>query len=383
MGNYPDGYNGRVIDFIAWFLVLLGLVSIAIVFLDSFETIVLPRTVKRPIRLTNLFFIVSRRTFMAIAGMKQTSRRQTLLVAFAPLMLFGLIFCWALLLIVGFALVGAGINMPFHAGETASFGDRMYFSGITFFTIGYGDFTPITPGGKLLAVLEGGTGFGFLALVVSYVPVLYSAFSRREVTILLLDSKAGSDPTAAEILRRHAEAGCMTALTQLLKDWEVFSAQLLENYLSYPVLAFYRSQHDDQSWLRSLCAIMDTCAICHGGCEGHNEFAPGLTFQAKATFTMARHLVVDFAYVVNAEPEEPPERFTPENIEKIRAVLRASGVHLSTDPAADNKIEATRKLYEPYIRGLARRLSMDMPDLVPAPNQLDNWQTSAWDGKHF
>ena len=343
----------------------------------------LPRTVKRPIRLTNLFFIFSRRAFLYIAGKKRTPRRQTLLVAFAPLMLFALILCWAMLLIFGFALLGAGIQMPFQMGHPAGFEDRLYFSGVTFFTLGYGDLTPVTPLGKLIAVTEGGTGFGFLALVIGYVPVLYNAFSRREVTILLLDSKAGSDPTAAEILRRHASANCMPELAHLLKDWEKFSAQLLENYLSYPVLAFYRSQHDDQSWLRSLCAVMDTCAICMAGCEGGTSYGASMAFQANATFTIARHLVVDFAYVVNAEPEHPPVRFTPERLDLIRTELRRHGVNLSTDPEANERIAATRKLYEPYVCGLSKRLSMDLPDLVPTPGQLDNWQTSAWDGQHF
>ena len=91
--------------------------------------------------------------------------------------------------------------------------------------------------------------------------MLYQAFSRREAIISLLDARASSPPSATEMLRRHGEGRRMEILTALLADWEMWASELLESHLSYPVLSYYRSQHDHQSWLGALTAIMDTCAL--------------------------------------------------------------------------------------------------------------------------
>src|SRR5258708_11148681 len=112
-----------------------------------------------------------------------------------------------------------------------------------------------------MSVAEAGIGFGFLAAVIGYLPVLYQAFSRREIVISLLDARAGSPPSAGELIRRLAAAHSMDSIRHLLVEWERWSAELLESHLSFPVLRFFRSQHDNQSWLGALTPILDTSAI--------------------------------------------------------------------------------------------------------------------------
>src|SRR4029079_8831576 len=116
---------------------------------------------------------------------------------------------------------------------------------------GYGDIVPQFALGRAIAVTESANGFGLLAIVIGYLPVLYQAFSRREVNIALLDARAGSPASAAEMLRRHGEGGHLQDLNLVLHEWEHWSAELLESHLSYPVLCYFRSQHDNQSWLGS------------------------------------------------------------------------------------------------------------------------------------
>jgi voltage-gated potassium channel Kch len=363
---------------------LLGLLCVLGVLLDSFETIVLPRTVKRPIRFTNLYFVATRIILKLSKRLSRGKLRQSILVAYAPLTMIALTAFWAILIVIGYALMESGIEIPMSVAKTGvSLGDRLYFSGTTFFTIGYGDITPVSGLGKFLAVVEGGTGLAFLALLISYVPVFYNAFSRREATLLLLDSKAGSQPTAAELFRRHAEAGCMDQLTVLLKDWELFSAQLLESYLSYPILSFYRSQHDDQSWLKALCAMMDACALVEFGCPAKPGWEARLRFQANATFAMARHLVVDLSYVVGAEPVTGTNRLSDSDLEKICRKMESLGLKLDESSEAKQRLTDIRTLYEPYVQGLSHKLLMDLPPWLPEGHALDNWQTSAWEIKHF
>src|SRR5206468_5994216 len=118
----------------------------------------------------------------------------------------------------------------------------------------------------------------------------YQSFSRRESRITMLDEWAGSPPCAAMILRRsHESRDADAAIAPLLRDWEVASAEILESHLSYPILAFFRSQHDNQSWLAALTAMLDTCAVVIAGVEGFD------TFQARLTFAIGRHALVDIS----------------------------------------------------------------------------------------
>ncbi len=153
-------------------------------------------------------------------------------------------------------------------GSSPGFWTDLYLSGTTFFTLGLGDVVPRSHLARFLVVAEGGFGFGFLAVIIGYLPFIYSAFGQREVNISLLDSRAGTPPTAGELLRRHAYPGGQDSLRALFKDWELWCAELMESHLSYPVLAYFRSQHDNQSWIASLTAILDACSLTITGIEG-------------------------------------------------------------------------------------------------------------------
>ncbi|MDR3690574.1 MAG: potassium channel family protein [Fimbriimonas sp.] len=367
--------------------VILGIFCVVVALMDAFESVVLPRTVQRSIRLRTVFYYFSAFVYSWSGRLpKKWAIRQALLVAFAPLNFLSLITAWALLMIVGFSLIHWGVGTPLtNPEESGHFLSYLYFSGVTFFTLGYGDVVPLHGGGRLLAVLEAGLGFGFLALVIGYVPVIYSAFSRREATMLKLDSKAGSEPSALELVRRHAQAGVMESLVPLLKEWEDFSAQLLESYLSYPILAYYRSQHDDQSWLRSLTAVMDACILIKGFTTGNDLTSRQLRFQATATFVMGRHLLVDLSYVLDVPPvADAPSRLSEAELELIRKALRACNPSMELSESAEAHFQAAREMYEPYAIGLAEDLIVELPRWTPRDDMIDNWQTSAWEGvKHF
>ena len=190
-------------------------------------------------------------------------------------------------------------------GGQPSFQTDMYLSGTTFFTLGLGDVIPRSGMARVLVVVEGGFGFGFLAAVIGYLPFIYGSFSKREVDISLLDSRAGTPPTAGELLRRHSYRNGQDALRELLKDWEHWCAELMESHLSYPVLAYFRSQHDNQSWIASLTAILDTSALVMVGIEGACEK------QAELTFAIARHAVVDLSQVFGTAPGALPSTACP------------------------------------------------------------------------
>ena len=354
-----------------------GLALVLIILWDAFETIILPRRVTRRLRLTSVFYrsiwtVCSR----LVRTMHNRKRREKYLATFGPLSLLMLLAIWAAGLIIGYAILLWAMNTPLNvSGARTNFGTYVYLSGVTFFTLGYGDVAPVLGMGRALVVIEAATGFGLLAIVIGYLPVLYQSFSRREVNIALLDARAGSPPSAAEMLRRHGESGQLHDLNMVLHEWEHWSAELLESHLSYPVLCYFRSQHDNQSWLGSLTTILDTCALVLVG-VGDTP-----TWQAKLTFAMARHAVVDLAQIFRAAPADPESklcRLLPGELERIREILAKNKTQLRDGADAEAKLAELRAMYEPYVCALSEMLLMPLPPWVVGSEVIDNWKTSAW-----
>jgi hypothetical protein len=349
-----------------------GLAVVLIVLWDAFETIVLPRRVTHPFRLTRLFYRVTWRPWRAVARQLRNGRnRETFLSFYGPLSLLFLFVVWAAALIFGFGLLD--FSAASRDLSPLAFPTSVYMSGTTFFTLGLGDVTPHSSAERVLAVAESGLGFGFLALVLSYLPVIYQAFSRREVSIVLLDARAGSPPTATELLRRHTGADGLADLQALLREWERWSAEILESHVSYPAVSYFRSQHNNESWLAALGAILDASALLIASVEN------ACSRQAQLTFAMCRHTVVDLAQVFNAAPRSAaPDRLPPSELDRLRTVLTAAGFQLRATAAANEKLAEMRRLYEPYLEALSDHLFMQLPPWILAQEITDNWRTSAW-----
>lgn len=358
-----------------FFIAILGLFILFATLWEAFETIILPRRVTRPFRLARMFY---RFTWTAWALMNRLIRskkmRDAHLSYYGPLSLLALFATWAFLLVLGFAMLhwaaGSAINAP---GETPTFRTDFYLSGTTFFTLGLGDVTPRTTLAKAITVTEGGTGFGFLGLMISYLPTLYSAFSQRELNISLLDARAGSPPTAAELLRRHAQFAGSEVLTPYLRDWEIWAAQLMESHLSYPVLCYFRSQHDNQSWLAAFTAVLDVSALLIAYGEGTARW------QSQLTFAIARHAVVDLAEVLRVPAlHHEKDRLPPDDVAQVRSLLVECRASSKCGESGDKKLIELREMYEPYLNGLSKRLLMPLPSWGVGSNFVENWKRSAW-----
>ena len=312
--------------------VLFGCVFLAGVLLDAFQTIILPRRPVGRLRLTRLFFLATWGPWVGLTGLVPARRvREQLYSVYGPLSLLLLFGLWAFLLIVAYALLYFGLHTPFTdpmhpVTALQQLRTCLYASGSTLFTLGLGDVVPATRIARLFVVIEAGTGLGFVALVIGYLPVLYTAFSTREISVALLDARAGSPPTAAELLLRHNFSGGHHALTQLLAEWERWCAGMLETHISYPILCYYRSQHDNQSWLAALTAILDTCSLLITTVDGPN------TRQAQLTFAVGRHVLVDLGHVFRQEPYE--ERIRRPRPRACRRKSSRASARSSASPAS-------------------------------------------------
>jgi voltage-gated potassium channel Kch len=353
---------------------LVGLLFVVTVLWDAFETIILPRRVNRQFRLTRLFYRATWRAWSSVER-RGKRRRDTYLSLYGPLSLIVLLVVWAGGLILGFGILqwGCGSHILTTDG-TRSFGTDVYASGTTFFTLGLGDVIPRNTLARIVTVIEAGVGFGFLGLVITYLPILYQAFSRREVAISLLDARAGSPPRAVELIRRLGEYDDLASLRPLLLEWERWCGELLESLLSYPSLAYFRSQHDNQSWLAALTMMLDASALVLVGVEG----AP--VGPARLVFAMGRHAIVDICQYLDTPPIKPTaDRLPPDEVARMRAILAADGVPLREDETTAARLRELRRLYEPFVNGAAIRLLLTLPPWMPDSDAKDNWETTAWD----
>lgn len=358
--------------------IIVSIVLIFIILQDSFEAIVLPRRVSGRFKLARLFYFSAWLLWSAPARkMRQSHRRDLYLSYFGPLSLIVLLVIWAGTMMFAFGLLQWGLGSAIGTTyKPITLETYLYLSGTTFITLGLGDVVPLTNLARLLTVLEASIGFGFLALIIGYVPVIYQAFSRRELNVSLLDARAGSPPTASELLRRHYQDRGVDELLRFLQIWEIWSAQLLESHLSYPVLTYYRSQHKRQSWLAALTAVLDVCALLMVGLDGIT--APTICL----TFAISRHAAVDLAQIYGIPPQHSRHnRLTAEEFILLRQLLAEVGLRFRQDEDAEQRLIEIRRTYEPFLFALADHLLMALPRWIPEKRMPDDWQTSAWD--HF
>jgi hypothetical protein len=350
---------------------LAGVLCLFTVLIDAFQTIILPRRATGRFRLTRLFYIATWRPWSFVARQVGNLRkRETVFSFYGPSSLILLLMVWAATMVVGFALIFYSLGSPFNDATTQGEPMRtdLYVSGTTIFTLGLGDVTPRSQLTRVVVVLEAGTGLAFLAVVMGYFPVLYSAFSRREVSISLLDARAGSPPTAAELMRRHSYSGAEEDLSTLLLEWERWSAELLESHISYPQLCYFRSQHANQSWLSALTAILDSSALLIAGVRGHEAR------QAQLTFAMARHALVDLTQIFSLKPvNDAPDRLPPDRYAQLRDMVCQTGMNACRDLEFYDRLRDMRALYEGHATALSNFLSMPLPPWIADQPQRDNW----------
>lgn len=371
-----------------WLSLVGGVLLLLIVLLDAFQSIILPRRPVGRLRITRLFFLLTWRPWRAfVPRVSSRAAREQLYSIYGPLSLLILFVVWALLLTLGFGLVFFGLHAAFRdplltsGGSWQRLRSCLYVSGTTLFTLGMGDVVPEAQFARVLTVLEAGTGLGFVALVIGYVPVLYTAFSQREVLVALLDARAGSPPNATELLLRHSFDEGPEVLQALLAEWERWCAEILETHISYPILCYYRSQHDNQSWLSALVAVLDTCALLITMRDSKK------TRQAQLTFAVGRHTLVDLVHVFHLEEVEkalrdaPATRLGDEELMRLCEATEGTGFSPCDDFESRERLAAIRLLYEPHACALAEYLKLSLPFWVsppPPPNKRsDVWTVVA------
>ncbi|HEX2119146.1 MAG TPA: potassium channel family protein [Acidimicrobiales bacterium] len=232
---------------------------------DALGTLVVARGMAGRWRPTRHFYRVTWRLWRTL-GRRLDRHREGFVSAYAPLTLLSLLGLWLVGLLLGWALV-------YLAGEASIRGDSglgslVYFSGTCLLTVGFGDILPQSDVLRMVSLAEAATGLATMALAISYLPVLYAAYGRRESQLLTLDDPSGERIQPTALIQIWAPDGDTERLYRRFGEWERWAADILESHVSYPMLALFRSQHRGQSWVTALGVVLDaavlTCAIVPG-----------------------------------------------------------------------------------------------------------------------
>ncbi|PYX45244.1 MAG: two pore domain potassium channel family protein [Acidobacteria bacterium] len=348
------------------FLGIIGCVLALAILLDVFRAVVLARRAQGEFRFTYLFYRLTWPFFVRVGRRIQSGRRrEAFLGIYGPLSLLLLFFTWAMGFVLAFTFLQLSAASTVEISR--NFPEAFYLSAASFLTIGTGnnqhEFS------RWISVAEAGIGYSFLALVIGYLPVFYQSFARRELHISMLDARAGSPPAAAELLSR--EGKYPSQLERQLAAWEEWAADLLQDELSYPMLAYFRSQHLNQSWIGALVAIADTSALISLSAKDE------LRHQAEATFAMARHALTDSAKVLKLEPEHNAEdRLSSADFGKLQQIITNCG-SLNGGMLKKEEVVSLRALYEPYSFALSSHLLMALPSWIPERSSSDNWRLTS------
>lgn len=329
-----------------WIALPAGVLLLAFSLLDIFRTLVMPRAARGRFRLGRLLFRPLWLPWRWIALRRTTTQsREHVLATAGPFFFFVELVGWTFLAILGYALIlwspalFSGVKHTHH-----TFGGVLYFSGTTLLTLGFGDVVA-KGSARAIVVLEGATGLGLFAVVIGYLPVLYQAFNRREVGVLLLDARAGSPPSGPELLHRMGSAGARGALPALFADWERWVADVLETHLSYPILAFFRSPHDNTSWVTALGSVLDASTLLISSVEDEGQESATL-FHGTAV-----HAVEDLFYYLRLDERQTV--ISRDEFEDVLHDLKDDGYSVRPVDEAFEGFTERRATYAPRLDALA------------------------------
>lgn len=322
---------------------VLGALGAARIVLSAVRTFVVPRGANDP--LTRVAFRTIRKAFDLVAPPSRPYEfRDRVMAYYGPIALILLPAWWLLLLALSFAAMFWAIGLQP--------GDAFVVSGSSLLTLGFD--RPAIAGGELLAFSEAAIGLALVALLISYLPTIYAAFSRRELLVNLLEVRADSPPSPIVMITRIDRLSGLDVLHDMWERWEQWFAELEETHSSLPVLVFYRSQQNDHSWVNASGAMMDAAAIVRSAVAIPQDAQADLMI--RAGYLALRRIAAFFQ--VPFDPNPSPTAAT--SIDRARfdealAVLERARVPLVADrDQAWRDFNGWRVNYDTVLRALER-----------------------------
>ena len=339
---------------------LAGAVVIVFTLAEFFVAFLLPRRVRREPRIARVILVAGWRVWRFVARRLPARSGDTMLGFYGPLLLLFAIALLATALIFGFALLQWAAGSHVAHGGGGSFDDDLFFSAGGFLSASM-QLSPSTGLARGLFLGEAACGFGVLFVAIGYLPAIYQASSRREVAVAQLAPRAGTPPAAGALIVRSGRRGGWPDLDAYLAEWEDWAAELMETHLSYPALAYFRSQHVGQNWLAALTTVIDACAFAIAAAPDETDVE-----SAEITLSIGRHALADVSLVLRAKPGRfDPPRLGSEDFAALWQLAAESGLDLRAKKEVEARLSELRCGYEPLVAGLSRALELKPPSWLP------------------
>jgi hypothetical protein len=335
--------------------IAVGALLVAATLFDVFQSVLLPRPAVGRVRISFNLVRVGWRVWRKIAERpKKLQTREAAMAAFAPMTVVGLLIVWALVLILGYALMFTGLHDGLQP-QPDSFGTAVFFSTGRMLAFSVGSIQPVGAATRVLTSIEAATGFGLFALVISLLFSLFSAFQRRETAVVALDALAGAPPSGVQLLETCAIDNLPDQLIATFDEWRMWTVDVLETHLTYPLLFYFRSSHDNEAWANSFGAVMDAATLVittvDGGPVGH----------ARLMHKVGNHFVADMRNFLRYESDGVAGVERQEFVEACGRLKRA-GYRLHDVDTAWEAFSAHRSKYGGWLNETTKGLGVP-----PAP----------------
>ncbi len=328
------------------FEIVVGVVIVVAVLNDVFQSVIVPRAVGRRFRVSANVSGPSWRFWRWYAlRIIDTERRENFLGTYAPLILVVFLIVWVAGLTFGYGLIFYALREEVR--PSPDIGAAMYFAGTSLLTIGYGDFAPTSGAARFLALAAGASGLGTVAVVTAFLFSVFGAFGRRELFVVSFGARAGAPPSGVTLLETYANLEMRAALPAIFEDGQRWAADVLESHLAYPILAYFRSSHDYESWVGALGALLDASTLV---LTTVREESFG---QARLMNDMGRHLAHDLVgyFGLRAHSAIGVERA---EFEAARERLREAGFDVADSDTAWEAFSRLRRFYAAPLDAMTR-----------------------------
>ena len=336
----------RIAIFIAGFLITAGTLF------SAMETFVLPRSTQD--LLTRYVFVGIRAFFNRLIKRAKTfSEKDRILAFYAPVALLTLLPVWYMLILIGYMLM-------FWALGEITWVEAFRDSGSSLLTLGFANINGLPQ--TILTFSEATLGLLLVALLIAYLPTIYSAFARREATVTLLEVRAGNPPSAMEMIRRYHRIHGLDRLTEVWRNWEAWFADIEESHTSLPALVFFRSPHPEHSWVTAAAAVLDGAALMESTVQVSSD--PQAALCIRAGYLAFRHIADFFSFPYDPYPQRGDRiSISRAEYDQVVAQLEAAGIPIKLDrESAWLDFTGWRVNYDQVLLALAE-LTMAPPSL--------------------
>ena len=303
--------------------VIVGVLSAAVIvatFGSAVRTVIIPRGI--PARLARFVFFNTRRLFRLRARPKAPyEKRDRIMALYAPVGLLALLVTWLSLLLLGYAGV-------FWAVEGGSYWAAVDLSGSSLLTLGWA--RPDDPAATILSFSEAGVGLIMLAMLIAYLPAIYTVFSRRENMVAGLEVRAGSPPSGVEMLQRSWRVDRLDSLHGVWERWEEWFLDVAETHTSFPAVVFFRSPVPQHAWVTAAGAVLDGAALLLSSVDRESD--PQAAYCIRSGYLALRRVAEFFNIPFDPDPSpDDPIAIAREEFDEALEDLRRQGLPLRRD----------------------------------------------------